>query len=175
MLNVSNTVVAASLLFLFQSAAVPPAHSGERHVVLTNNTRERLIEIYVADDGTDNWQGDLLGSEFLLPDSSVSVARHPSSNLRTLRCPRSGGVDEWRSSRRREPLSACRALFSDYERCQRRSSAPCHAPRRARRCRNRNGGGGRFRDGWSGARLTKRSAALFRLTYSSAPVILLKI
>ena len=73
MLNVSNTVVAASLLFLFQSAAVPPAHSGERHVVLTNNTRERLIEIYVADDGTDNWQGDLLGSEFLLPDSSVSV------------------------------------------------------------------------------------------------------
>ena len=73
MLNVSNTVVAASLLFLFQSATVPPAHSGERHVVLTNNTRERLIEIYVSDDGTDNWQGDLLGLEFLLPGSSVSV------------------------------------------------------------------------------------------------------
>ena len=73
MLNVSNTVVATSLLFLFQSAAVPPAHSGERHVVLTNNTRERLIEIYVSDDGTDNWQGDLLGLEFLLPDSSVPV------------------------------------------------------------------------------------------------------
>ena len=36
MLNVSNTAVAASLLFLFASAAVPPAHSGERHVVLTN-------------------------------------------------------------------------------------------------------------------------------------------
>jgi hypothetical protein len=73
MLNVSNTVVAASLLFLFQSATVPPARSGERHVVLTNNTRERLIEIYVSDDGTDNWQGDLLGLEFLLPDSSVPV------------------------------------------------------------------------------------------------------
>jgi hypothetical protein len=73
MLNVSNTVVAASLLFLFQSAAVPPAHSGERHVVLTNNTRERLIELYVSDDGTDHWQEDLLSLEFLLPGSSVSV------------------------------------------------------------------------------------------------------
>jgi len=73
MLNVSNTVVAASLLFLFQSAAVPPAHSGERHVLLTNNTRELIMEIYVSDDGTDNWQEDLLGLEFLLPVSSVSV------------------------------------------------------------------------------------------------------
>ena len=73
MLTVSNTVVAASLLFLFQSVAVPPAHCGERHVVLTNNTRERLIEIYVSDDGTNNWQEDLLGLEFLLPDNSVSV------------------------------------------------------------------------------------------------------
>jgi hypothetical protein len=73
MINVSNTVVAASLLFLFQSAAVPPAHSGERNVILTNNTREQIIEIYVSDDRTDNWQEDHLGSEFLLPGSSVSV------------------------------------------------------------------------------------------------------
>jgi hypothetical protein len=73
MLNFSNTVVAASLLFLFQSANVPSAHSGERHVVLTNNSRERLIEIYASDDGTDNWQEDLLGLEFLLPGSSVFI------------------------------------------------------------------------------------------------------
>jgi hypothetical protein len=73
MLNVSNTVVAASLLFLFQSAAVLRAHSGERHVLLTNNTRELIMEIYVSDDSTDNWQEDLLGLEFLLPGSSVSV------------------------------------------------------------------------------------------------------
>ncbi len=73
MLNASNTAVAASLLFLFASAAVPPAHSGERHVVLTNNTRERIIEIYVSDDRTDDWQEDLLGLEFLLPGSSASV------------------------------------------------------------------------------------------------------
>jgi hypothetical protein len=73
MLNISNIMVAASLLFLFASAAVPPAHSGERHVVLTNNTHERIIEIYVSDDRTNNWQEDLLGLEFLLAGSSVSV------------------------------------------------------------------------------------------------------
>jgi hypothetical protein len=65
--------VAASLMFLFQSTAVPPAHSGERHVVLTNNSRQTTIEIYVSDDGTDYWQEDLLGLEFLLSGSSVSV------------------------------------------------------------------------------------------------------
>ena len=71
--NVSNTVWATSLLFLFESANVPPAHSDERHVVLINNTREPIIEIYVSDDRTDNWQKDLLGSEFLFPGNSVSV------------------------------------------------------------------------------------------------------
>jgi hypothetical protein len=73
MINISNTVVAASLLFLFTSVTVPPAHCGERHVVLTNNSRETIIEIYVSDDRTDNWQEDHLGLEFLLPGSSVSV------------------------------------------------------------------------------------------------------
>ena len=73
MLNVSNTVMAASLVFLFQTANAPPAQSGDRHVVFTNNARERIIEIYVSDDGTDNWQVDLLGLEFLLPGSSVSI------------------------------------------------------------------------------------------------------
>jgi hypothetical protein len=73
MLNVSNTVSAASLLFLFHSSAGSPAHSGERHVVLTNNTRELIVEIYASDDGAENWREDLLGSEFLLPGSSVSV------------------------------------------------------------------------------------------------------
>jgi hypothetical protein len=47
--------------------------AGERHIVLTNNTHQPIIEIYVADDGTDNWQEDGLGSEFLLPGNSVSV------------------------------------------------------------------------------------------------------
>ena len=47
--------------------------AGERHFVLTNNTSQPIIEIYVADDGTNNWQEDGLGSEFLLPGNSVSV------------------------------------------------------------------------------------------------------
>ena len=47
--------------------------AGERHIVLTNNTHQPITEIYVADDGTDNWQEDGLGSEFLLPGNSVSV------------------------------------------------------------------------------------------------------
>lgn len=73
MLNVSNTVVTALLLFLFQSAVGSPAHSGERHLVLTNNTRDPIAEIYLSDDRAGNWQEDLLGSEFLLPGKSVSV------------------------------------------------------------------------------------------------------
>ena len=73
MLNVSNTVSAASLLFLFHSSAGSLADSGERHVVLTNNTRELIVEIYASDDGAENWREDLLGSEFLLPGRSVLV------------------------------------------------------------------------------------------------------
>jgi hypothetical protein len=71
MLNVSNTVVAGSLLFLSQNAAGPPAHSGNGHVILTNNTRQPIVEIYVSDDGSNYWHEDLLGSEFLLPGRSM--------------------------------------------------------------------------------------------------------
>ena len=73
MLNVSNTVVMGLLLFLCQGAAGAPAHRGERHLVLTNNTREPIVEIYLSDGRAGNWQPDLLGSEFLLPGGSVSV------------------------------------------------------------------------------------------------------
>jgi hypothetical protein len=73
MLNASNTMVMTLLLFLFQSAIGSPAHSGERHLVLINNTREPIAEIYLSDDRAGNWRQDLLGSEFLLPGGSVSV------------------------------------------------------------------------------------------------------
>lgn len=73
MLHVSNTVAAVSLLLMLQSAVGPPAGS-ERRVVLTNNTRHPIAEIYVSDDdGADNWHDDLLGSEFLLPGESVTI------------------------------------------------------------------------------------------------------
>ena len=71
MINVSNAVVAASLLFLSQNAAGPPAHTGGPHLILTNDTRHPIVEIYVSDDGAAHWGEDLLGSEFLLPSRSV--------------------------------------------------------------------------------------------------------
>lgn len=70
MINVSHSVAAASLLLLAQDPARPP-HSGGPHVILTNETRYPIVEIYVSDDGAAHWQEDLLGSEFLLPGQSV--------------------------------------------------------------------------------------------------------
>ena len=57
----------------FRARTCLPPQSGDRHVVFTNNARERIIEIYVSDDGTDNWREDLLGLEFLPSGSSVSL------------------------------------------------------------------------------------------------------
>lgn len=72
MINISNPAVAAGALFLlFQSATGPPAQSRERHVLLTNNTHEAIVEVHVSDVGSGNWQVDLLGSDFLMPGGSV--------------------------------------------------------------------------------------------------------
>ena len=73
MLNLSNTALATASLLVLLEPAGPPAHGGERHVVLTNSTREPIVEIYVSDTGTGNWQADLLGADFLLPGQSVLV------------------------------------------------------------------------------------------------------
>jgi hypothetical protein len=76
MINAANTAVAAAVLLLFfEGTTGPPARSGggERHVLLTNETRQPIVEIYVSDDANSNWQGDLLGSDFLLPGNSVRV------------------------------------------------------------------------------------------------------
>ncbi len=74
MTNLTNGAIAAvTLLLLFHGATGPPARASERHVLLTNNTREAIVEIHVSDVGTGNWQSDLLGSEFLMPGASVLV------------------------------------------------------------------------------------------------------
>ncbi len=74
MINISNpAVVAGALFLLFQSATGPPAQSCERHVLLTNNTHEAVVEVHVSDVGSGNWQADLLGSDFLMPGGSVLV------------------------------------------------------------------------------------------------------
>jgi hypothetical protein len=73
MFNVSNTVLAAALMFLFQTSDGLQAQACERHVLLTNSARQPIVEIYVSEDGADDWHTDLLGSDFLPPGKSVLV------------------------------------------------------------------------------------------------------
>ena len=73
MLNVTNTTVAAASLLMLQSVGELRAQAGERQILLTNNTREPIVEIYVSDTNVGNWQADLLGSDFLLPGEAVLV------------------------------------------------------------------------------------------------------
>jgi len=75
-----------------------------------------------------------------------------------------------------EALGVCRALFSGYETLLTKLiSTVLFPPPRRLISKQRGAEGGWFRDGWAGARLTKQSAALFRLTYPSAPILFLKI
>jgi hypothetical protein len=74
---------AATLLLFFHGTTGPPPGGGERHVILTNDTRQPIVEIYVSDDGDDAWQQDLLGSDFLLPGNSLLVdLLDPNGNCR---------------------------------------------------------------------------------------------
>ena len=75
MISATNTAITAAVLLLFfeGTATGPPARGGQRHVRLANDSRQPIVEIYVSDDGDANWQGDLLGSDFLLPGGSVIV------------------------------------------------------------------------------------------------------
>lgn len=67
------SIATASLLFLMQGTGGPLAEGGERQVLLTNDARQPIVEIYVSDDGGAGWQADLLGSDFLQPGKSVRV------------------------------------------------------------------------------------------------------
>lgn len=75
MLNsVSATVAAGSLFWLLTGTTGPPAAYGlERHVVVANDTRQPIVEIYLSNAGSGNWQPDVLGSEFLEPGASMLV------------------------------------------------------------------------------------------------------
>jgi hypothetical protein len=74
MLQAPSTIAAAALLLQVQGASELPDHdTGWRHLVLINNTRAGIAEIYVSDDGAETWQEDMLGAEFLPPGSSFAV------------------------------------------------------------------------------------------------------
>jgi hypothetical protein len=66
-----SAAMAGSILCAAQTATGPPAAALEQQVQLTNNTRMAIVEIYLAQVGTERWQDDLLGNEILLPANSV--------------------------------------------------------------------------------------------------------
>jgi hypothetical protein len=67
-------VTAGSILCAVQTATGPPAAALDRHVQLTNDTRVAIVEIYLAQVGSERWQDDLLGDEVLLPANSVILS-----------------------------------------------------------------------------------------------------
>jgi hypothetical protein len=74
---------AAALLLFFHGTTGPPPRGGEHRVVLTNDTRQPIVEIYVSDDGDGAWHEDLLGADFLLPGNSLRVILpDPNGNCR---------------------------------------------------------------------------------------------
>ena len=66
-------IVAGAILCAVQTATGPPASALDRWVELTNNTRMTIVQIYISPVGTDFWNIDLLGVDFLVPAGSVLV------------------------------------------------------------------------------------------------------
>jgi hypothetical protein len=69
----STTMMAGSIVGAFFTATGPPASALDRPIELTNNTRMAIVEIYVSLVGTQRWEVDLLGDDFLPPASSILV------------------------------------------------------------------------------------------------------
>ncbi|HEV2099950.1 MAG TPA: hypothetical protein VGR45_13630 [Stellaceae bacterium] len=74
MVNSVAAVVTASLICLQAAAIDPPAYGLERHVVVANDMRQAIIEIYVSSAGSGNWQQDVLGPDYLQPGGSALVS-----------------------------------------------------------------------------------------------------
>lgn len=68
-----SPIMAGSILCALQTATGPPASALDRWVELTNNTRMAIVEIYISHVGSEFWNIDLLGADFLAPASSVLV------------------------------------------------------------------------------------------------------
>jgi hypothetical protein len=69
----NSAAMAGSILCALQNITGGPAAALDRRIQFTNNTRLIIVEIYVADVGTERWQEDLLGDQLLLPANSVLV------------------------------------------------------------------------------------------------------
>src|SRR5271155_5442827 len=66
MVNSVAAIATASLICLQAGAAGEPAYGLERHVVVANDMRQAIVEIYISNAGTGNWQQDALGSDYSL-------------------------------------------------------------------------------------------------------------
>jgi len=74
MLNIARSAIAAGpVLYMLHSAVGPPAHALERHVLVANDARMAIVEVYAANAGTGNYQLDILGDDFLHPGHSVMI------------------------------------------------------------------------------------------------------
>lgn len=61
----------ASLAILATTAL--PAAALDRKVTIVNNTNFTIVRFYGSNKGSDSWEEDILGSDVLGPNSSVSI------------------------------------------------------------------------------------------------------
>ena len=78
----THPIMAGSILCALQTATGPPAAALDQWVELTNNTRMTIVEIYVSHVGTQLWNVDLLGADFLAPASSVLASIDDAAGCR---------------------------------------------------------------------------------------------
>jgi len=68
-----SAMIAGSLLFALQTTTGPPVSAFDRTIELTNNTRMAIVEIQIAQVGTDRWERDILSDNILAPAQSLVV------------------------------------------------------------------------------------------------------
>jgi len=65
--------MAETIVSALQTVTGSPAAALDRWIELTNNTRMAIVEIYISHFGSELWNVDLLGDEYLPPSSAVLV------------------------------------------------------------------------------------------------------
>jgi hypothetical protein len=78
----ASPIIAGTIFCAVQAATGPPASALDRWIELTNNTRMAIVEIYISHFGSERWNIDLLGDDFLAPASSISVNIDDSAGCR---------------------------------------------------------------------------------------------
>jgi hypothetical protein len=77
-----SAMTVGAILGVLEPATGPPASALDRHIQLTNNARMAMVEIYISHFGSELWNIDLLGDDYLAPASSVLVNIHDGVGCR---------------------------------------------------------------------------------------------